>query len=472
MSFTLSTGNVAYPSASASITADRDDTADIRVTASCYLGDGWVQSTGVVAKIYFNESLFSTQTILGNGTYYEASATKSVSATDWFGKQKSNRTITWKVNFHQYTDGVDQGWRETVHGSVTISPITSHTVKYNANGGSGAPSSQTKWYGEILTLSSTKPTRTGYTFLGWATSSTGSVVYNSGAQYGYDSNVTLYAVWQEHALTVNYYSNYATSAFSGALNAVGSSKNVLVSTSQYYYDNSYSTYGLANYSGSSGSVYMTRTGYTPTGKWGTSTSGGTLVDEDTTFSTGQAIAEAFGKSLKTGNASINVYAQWTENTLTVNYYSNYATGAFSGAVNNVGADKNVIVRTYVYKYATAITNGLHNYSTVGDTTYLERTRYDATGYWGTELEGGILVHEDAEFANGQKLAEAFGLSLANKSQTINLYAQWVLLASRVTVYDANGNAHRGLAHIYDSNGVLHYAIITVYDSNGNARVVI
>lgn len=58
-----------------------------------------------------------------------------------------------------------------------------HYVSYNANGGSGAPGTQTKVYGSVLTLSGSKPTRTGYTFQGWATSSGGGVSYSSGSAY-------------------------------------------------------------------------------------------------------------------------------------------------------------------------------------------------------------------------------------------------------------------------------------------------
>lgn len=43
----------------------------------------------------------------------------------------------------------------------------SYTISYNANGGSGAPGSQTKTHGTDLTLSSTKPTRNGYNFSKW-----------------------------------------------------------------------------------------------------------------------------------------------------------------------------------------------------------------------------------------------------------------------------------------------------------------
>ena len=70
------------------------------------------------------------------------------------------------------------------------------TVSYNANGGTGAPASQTKTYGVNLTLSSTIPTRAGYAFKGWATSSTGTVAYQAGGTYSANSAVTLYAVWE------------------------------------------------------------------------------------------------------------------------------------------------------------------------------------------------------------------------------------------------------------------------------------
>ena len=65
-----------------------------------------------------------------------------------------------------------------------------------ANGGTGAPGNQTKTHGQSLTLSSVKPTKDGYTFQGWSTSSTGSVQYNPGSAYTGNANLTLYAVWK------------------------------------------------------------------------------------------------------------------------------------------------------------------------------------------------------------------------------------------------------------------------------------
>lgn len=104
------------------------------------------------------------------------------------------------------------GGTMTVSTSYTIPALTKYTVSYNANGGSGAPSSQSKYYGKTLTLSSTKPTRTGHTFKGWATSSSGSVVYTSGASYTSNASATLYAVWQANTYTIKYNANGGTGA--------------------------------------------------------------------------------------------------------------------------------------------------------------------------------------------------------------------------------------------------------------------
>lgn len=79
---------------------------------------------------------------------------------------------------------------------ISVPPLPSHIVSYNANGGSGAPGNQTKWWGEVLTLSNTRPTRANHTFLGWATSANGAVAYQPGGRYGADNNNTLYAVWK------------------------------------------------------------------------------------------------------------------------------------------------------------------------------------------------------------------------------------------------------------------------------------
>lgn len=72
------------------------------------------------------------------------------------------------------------------------------TITFNANGGSGAPSSQQKVVGETTYIPYTKPTRSGYTFLGWSTSRYAtSADYQPGQAYTPYGNITLYAVWEE-----------------------------------------------------------------------------------------------------------------------------------------------------------------------------------------------------------------------------------------------------------------------------------
>lgn len=103
----------------------------------------------------------------------------------------------------------------TVTTSYTIPILPTCIISYNANGGSGAPGSQTKYYGITITLSSTIPTRTGYTFLGWnyQSSTSSEVTHEAGAFYNAtNTNTTLYAVWQPYTYTVSYDANGGSGA--------------------------------------------------------------------------------------------------------------------------------------------------------------------------------------------------------------------------------------------------------------------
>lgn len=112
----------------------------------------------------------------------------------WVNKGRSGQSIG--VGGYINVTGFKAG-SSSANGTVSIGAKPSHRVSYNANGGSGAPGAQTKWYGERLNLSGTRPTRAGYTFQGWATSATGGVAYQPGANYTPDKDVTLYAVWKQ-----------------------------------------------------------------------------------------------------------------------------------------------------------------------------------------------------------------------------------------------------------------------------------
>lgn len=111
------------------------------------------------------------------------------------------QTVHFKRMHSDYTATIyasitTNGHTSTAKKTFTVSKKASYTVSYNANGGSGAPSAQTKWYGEDLTLSATVPTRAKYEFKGWATSATGDVAVQPSGTYTGNAAITYYAVWE------------------------------------------------------------------------------------------------------------------------------------------------------------------------------------------------------------------------------------------------------------------------------------
>lgn len=192
------------------------------------------------------------------------------SGTKVINKGTSAQTISFScsMGFNLTWSGT-YGGTKSASGSISVSAKDKYTISYNANGGSGAPGSQTKWAGTNITLSSTKPTRTGYTFAGWATSASGAVAYQPGATYSANASVTLYAKWTALTYTVSYNAN-------GGSGAPG---------------NQTKTYGVnLTLSGTK----PTRTNYNFKG-WSTSSGGSVVYAAGGTY---------------TSNASITLYAVW------------------------------------------------------------------------------------------------------------------------------------------------------------------
>jgi len=76
----------------------------------------------------------------------------------------------------------------------SIEESVSFIIKYDANGGTGAPSSQTKNKGQSITLSSTIPTNGEYVFMGWFCAYDGKT-YDKRSSFCVDANITLCAIW-------------------------------------------------------------------------------------------------------------------------------------------------------------------------------------------------------------------------------------------------------------------------------------
>ena len=203
------------------------------------------------------------------GTYTIASGTRTINKTT----ATRNISFSCSMAFNVTWSG-SYGGTKSASGSISISAKTSYTVTFNANGGSGAPGKQTKWHGTALTLSSAKPTRTGYSFLGWSTSSSAtSATWSAGGSYTANASDTLYAVWKANTYTVSFNAN-------GGSGAPG---------------NQTKTYGKTL---TLSSTKPTRTNYTFKG-WGTSASSTTA-----TYQPGGSY---------TANTAIKLYAIWTLN---------------------------------------------------------------------------------------------------------------------------------------------------------------
>lgn len=107
---------------------------------------------------------------------------------------------TSKANADKGTVKYKSGAKYTQNSSITLYAvwdIPRYAVKFNANGGSRAPKTQSKEADTDLTLSETIPTRNGYVFVGWADNKKASAAqYTAGDVYTENKAITLYAVWR------------------------------------------------------------------------------------------------------------------------------------------------------------------------------------------------------------------------------------------------------------------------------------
>ncbi|CAI3286479.1 InlB B-repeat-containing protein [Enterococcus cecorum] len=202
---------------------------------------------GQVRSGTFNINGVSSTTRISSGTIDVARGTSA-----------RNIAVSASFNFDVSWAGSYSGSR-TASGSVGVERKVSYTVSFNANGGSGAPGAQSRWYGEVITLSSTRPTRYGYIFQGWAKSSSGAVEYQPGSKYGLDANTTLYAIWKAETYTISFNANGGSGAPGNQTKTYG---QTLTLSSTKPNRTNYNFLGWATSSGSSTAEYQAGGSYT------------------------------------------------------------------------------------------------------------------------------------------------------------------------------------------------------------------
>lgn len=134
-----------------------------------------------------------------NGTILDKVSAKNITSHTFRNITDGKYSVQLTTNL--YTQGM-VGEKVT----FTIGSYQTLTVSYNANGGSGAPANDTVIYGEKYTVSSTIPTRVGYTFQGWASNPKEPNYANVSpgiTYYDMKNDLTLNAVWKEDAPSVD-----------------------------------------------------------------------------------------------------------------------------------------------------------------------------------------------------------------------------------------------------------------------------
>lgn len=368
----------------------------------------------------------------GSGTAYAASGQYTANAAATLYATWTSNTGTTKVTLptmtrtgYTFVGWYTSGGTKVGNGGASYTPTASvtlyahwsvitYTVAYNANSGSGAPSSQTKTYGVTLTLSSTKPTRTGYNFRGWNTKADGSgTSYAAGASYTANAAATLYAQWTVITYTVSYNANGGTGAPSSQTKKYGvplvldgkvptrtnysflhwNTKSDNSGTAYTQYDNY-----TANASATLYAIWNAIISYNANGGSGAPASQTKAYGTDLTLSstkptrTGLTFA-GWGTSSTATTVSYAAGAKYTSNTAATLYAIWKYTVNFNGNGNGV----NPTAQTAVYG---------HNVTIAG---YPTRSGYRFLG-WNSEQDG-----TGTHYAPGTSVAV---------NENCTLYAQW------------------------------------------------
>jgi uncharacterized repeat protein (TIGR02543 family) len=426
--------------ASGSLSGTMQNTSHIYDTASALRNNaytligwtfkGWATSANGAVQ-YLNVADVSTLAESGTVTLYAkweantytviynsnkpSTASGNVSGTMENTPHTYDSASALRNNAFTLTGWTFKGWATSVNGDVVytngqsvtkavVSDAVTLYAKWEANGytitydsnmpinaggtisGSTVTSSHVYDVDKVLTANGYQ--LTGWTFKGWATSSTDAVIY-SNAQLiknqteQVNGTVALYAVWEANTYKITYYYDGATSGN-------------IASECTVTYDSAYTLAKLA------------KTGYT-FGGWFSAVNGG-----------GLQYTNANGNSFSnwTLTTPLDLYAYWIENSYTLQFNANAGNDDVSGDLSSKS-----LTYTEIYSLSSRV---------------LTRIGYEFMG-WKTAVNGTSVVYN--------KTASVDKLTATNEG-TFTLYAHWQAYTYTI-VY--NGNSANGGSMTADTN---------------------
>lgn len=354
-----------------------------KVQCKCPWSDGSTKTLYVKKSVFINSSTTPNKTTAPKyaKTYLRTDMSKNIG---WIDKGDTITIVATSGNKTQIIYSANVGQRCAWVYKSDLQQT--YTVSYNANGGTDAPSKQTKNYGITLTLSSTKPRRTGYTFMGWATKSTAvSAQYQPKDKFTTEANTILYAVWRANKLSVYFHANGGTVTSDtyklGSANIVYQ-KSTNVKYTQNWTYNAKKTNGLTN----ADTLGLIRTGYTFKG-WGTTASGGTIFNQKDN----SLVPTKINADIEKGDCSTTLYAIWQPVNYKVLFDSNNGTGK-------------TLTQQFTYDVSQALTENSFvkpGYSFVG---------------WSSNPSASTVSYKDKQTVKNLSSYD---------SETVKLYAVWV-----------------------------------------------
>ncbi len=302
-------------------------------------------------------------------------------------------------------------------GTVTLYvqwTANKYEIVFNGNGSTGGSTAKISncEYDKDVTLTANGFTKTGYTFAGWATSTSGNVEYSDKKSV---SNLTSAANG-----TFNLYAKWTANTYTVTLDRQnGSDGTTSVSAT---YD-----------SAMPGATAPTRTGYTFTGYYDAK-SGGTKY-----YDANMSSANIWDKP----NAA-TLYAQWTENGYSVSINDNGGNGgseSVTAKYDNKVASVSIPRKTgYEFGgYWTAVTNGIKIIDETGNIIYGVEGYTDNDGKWKHTEEVTLYAHwtgiQKVEYDKEATSGVVFGLNLESLGGVVTR----VDIITPSSVADASGN---------------------------------